>query len=205
MRKEGKMSFPICRSQVFEQHFVGIYIYISLEIHDVTNLKRQQSHHTSIRLAVFTISSSIKIRLLARQWIFWTSLWKSLNSLMLREQRNTGGACDVTESTIKPFPVKVDQITKRFRVHTFVKLCTLYSFLCLLLFFSVFVFRNTTTGCKYPHSHMLVSVTQQSSHVLWAGAETTSNLILTDRSRNTYNRKCPVRITVPWSINCFLS
>lgn len=121
------------------------------------------------------------------------------------EQRNPGRPRDVTESTIKPFPVKVDQIAKCFRLHIFVQLRTLYYFLCLLLFFSVFVFRNATTCCKYTHSHMLVAVTQQWSHVLWSGAETRSNLIPTDSSRNTSSRKCTVKMSVPLSINCIFS
>lgn len=66
----------------------------------------------------------------------------------------------MTESTIKPFPVKVVQVAQCLRLHTFIKLCT-QLFFCLLLFFPVFVFRNTTTCCKYPHSHILVAVTQQ--------------------------------------------
>lgn len=52
---------------------------------------------------------------------------------------------------------------------------------------------------------MLVAATQQWSHVLWSGAETRSKLIPTDSSKNTYNGKYTVKISVPLSINCIIS
>lgn len=187
MRKKSKMSFPIHRFQVFEQHFLGICIDISPQMHNIMNLKREQSHNTHTRWA-HPVSKSDCLQgndLLC----FFISLWKSLDSQKVVTPSYAGRLCNVTESTMKPFQVKVVQIPKCFRLHIFVRLCSLHSFLYLLLFFSVFVFRNTTMCFKYSHSHILLAVTQQWSHVPWTRAETRSNLIPTDSSRNTIEKK----------------
>lgn len=140
MRKENTISFPIHRSQVFEQHLLGICINISLEIYNLKDMKRQQSHNTSIiRPAVFSISSCIKFRPFAREGIFLNSSMKKAEQSYAVEQRKTGRPCNVIESTIKPFLVKAQQIMK---LHIFVKLCALlffffYAYYYFLLYLSL--------------------------------------------------------------------